>query len=132
MGLVLIFIGGLMISTLIGNGMGLIWHDQVLAWTEPVASQLHDFSVGYLKQLQSSLFYVMWWVHLLILLTFLVYIPQSKHFHLIAGPVNVYFNRLDRMAHLRPIDFEALKKLKMKKKCRHLVLVKFKILHKSK
>ena len=48
----------------------------------------------------------MWWVHLLFLLTFLVYVPQSKHFHLITGPVNVYFNRLDKVGKLRPIDFE--------------------------
>ena len=37
-GLVLIFIGGLMISTLIANGMGLIWHDHGLTGYEPVAS----------------------------------------------------------------------------------------------
>ena len=37
-GLVLLFIGGLMLSVLVGNGMGLIWHGEELAWTEPVAS----------------------------------------------------------------------------------------------
>lgn len=40
-------------------------------------------------------FYVAWWLHLLIILSFLVYIPQSKHAHLIAGPINVFLNRLD-------------------------------------
>ena len=37
-GLVLIFIGGLMLSVLIGNGMGMIWHGHEATWTEPVAS----------------------------------------------------------------------------------------------
>ena len=39
-------------------------------------------------------------------LSLLVYIPQSKHAHLIAGPVNVFLNRLDAPGKLRPIDFE--------------------------
>ena len=32
-GLVLIFIGGLMISVLLGNGMGIIWHGEELSWS---------------------------------------------------------------------------------------------------
>ncbi len=52
------------------------------------------------------IFYISWWIHLLFLLTFLVYVPQSKHAHLIAGPANVYFNRLDNPGKLKPIDFE--------------------------
>ena len=32
-GLVLIFIGGLMLSVLLGNGMGLIWHGEEGTWT---------------------------------------------------------------------------------------------------
>ncbi len=37
-GLVLIFIGGLMCSVLLGNGMNMIWHGHEATWTEPVAS----------------------------------------------------------------------------------------------
>ena len=39
-GLVLIFIGGLMLSVLLGNGMGMIWQGEELSWTEPVASAI--------------------------------------------------------------------------------------------
>ena len=39
-GLVLIFIGGLMLSTLLGNGMSLIWHGHEPTWSEPVASAI--------------------------------------------------------------------------------------------
>jgi len=45
-------------------------------------------------------------VHLLLLLAFLVYVPQSKHAHLIAGPANVYLEPLDGGKKLKPIDFE--------------------------
>lgn len=107
-GLVLIFIGGLMVSTLIGNGMGLIWHGEGFTGSEPIASSIAAI-FGFLSPAAAAVgFYAMWWVHLLILLTFLVYVPQSKHFHLIVGPVNVYFNRLDNVGTLRPINFDVM------------------------
>ncbi|MDM5246356.1 MULTISPECIES: heterodisulfide reductase-related iron-sulfur binding cluster [unclassified Lysinibacillus] len=107
-GLVLIFIGGLMVSTLLANGMGLIWHGEELSYTEPVASGIAAIFSFLPASAAAVVFYVMWWAHLLILLTFLVYVPQSKHFHLIVSPINVYMNRLDRTGTLTPIDFEAL------------------------
>ncbi|MGE7914238.1 heterodisulfide reductase-related iron-sulfur binding cluster [Lysinibacillus xylanilyticus] len=107
-GLVLIFIGGLMLSTLLANGMGLIWHGEELSYTEPVASGVAAIFSFLPASVAAVVFYVMWWAHLLILLTFLVYVPQSKHFHLIVSPINVYMNRLDRTGTLTPIDFEAL------------------------
>ncbi|MGE7664406.1 heterodisulfide reductase-related iron-sulfur binding cluster [Ureibacillus composti] len=107
-GLVLIFIGGLMVSTLIGNGMGLIWHGEGFSGSEPIASSIAAI-FGFLSpEVAAGGFYAMWWVHLLILLTFLVYVPQSKHFHLIVGPANVYFHRLDRAGTLRPINFDVM------------------------
>ncbi|RKJ68018.1 hypothetical protein D7X33_24565, partial [Butyricicoccus sp. 1XD8-22] len=79
--------------------------------SEPIASSIAAV-FGFLPPTAAAVvFYAMWWVHLLILLTFLVYVPQSKHFHLIAGPVNVYFHRLDRAGTLRPINFEAMEEM---------------------
>lgn len=105
-GLVLIFIGGLMLATLVANGASLIWlHGGELHWSEPVASSI-AFLLGWMSETAAAVvFYVAWWIHLLFILTFLVYIPQSKHAHLIAGPANVYFHRLTPPK-LKPIDFE--------------------------
>jgi len=105
-GLVLIFIGGLMVSVLIGNGMNLIWHDHAGTWTEPVASAIGAAFSFIGPTAAAVIFYIMWWAHLLFLLTFLVYVPQSKHFHLITGPANVYYHRLDNVGRLRPINFD--------------------------
>ncbi|MFP3359169.1 (Fe-S)-binding protein, partial [Planococcus sp. SIMBA_143] len=44
--------------------------------------------------------------HLLVLLTFMVYVPQSKHAHLIAGPVNVFLGRTHKVGQLSSINFE--------------------------
>lgn len=104
-GLVLIFIGGLMLSVLFGNGMSRIWHNEGTSWSEPVASAI-ALAFSWVGETGAAvLFFVAWWVHLLILLTFLVYVPQSKHAHLIAGPVNVFFSRLTRPK-LEKINFE--------------------------
>jgi len=105
-GLVLLFIGGLMISVLVGSGMGIIWHGEELSWTEPIASCIAA-AFGWIGETASIVvFYIAWWIHLLFLLAFLVYVPQSKHAHLIAGPANVFLNRLDGAGKLSPINFE--------------------------
>jgi Fe-S oxidoreductase len=105
-GLVLLFIGGLMLSVLVGNGMGIIWHGHEGSWTEPIASLIAGVFGGIGETASVVIFYIAWWIHLLFLLAFLVYVPQSKHAHLIAGPANVYFNRLDNPGKLKKIDFE--------------------------
>ncbi|OCA82362.1 hypothetical protein A8F94_20885 [Bacillus sp. FJAT-27225] len=105
-GLVLIFIGGLMLSVLFGNAMAIIWHGGDQSWSEPVASAIAA-AFGWLgTNAAITLFYISWWLHLLLLLSFLVYVPQSKHAHLIAGPVNTYFSRTGPVGKLKKIDFE--------------------------
>ncbi|CAM3844974.1 heterodisulfide reductase-related iron-sulfur binding cluster [Mesobacillus thioparans] len=105
-GLVLLFIGGLMLSVLLGNGMGMIWHGHEGTWTEPVASLIAAAFSGIPEAAAITVFYIAWWIHLLFLLAFLVYVPQSKHAHLIAGPANVYLTRVDSPGKITKIDFE--------------------------
>lgn len=105
-GLVLLFIGGLMLSVLLGNGMGMVWHGHEGTWTEPVASLIAAAFSGIPQAAAITIFYIAWWVHLLFLLAFLVYVPQSKHAHLIAGPANVYLTKVDAPGKIKKIDFE--------------------------
>ncbi|MDU0075607.1 (Fe-S)-binding protein [Bacillus sp. IS1] len=104
-GLVLLFIGGLMVTVLLGNAMNLLWHDHSLSWTEPIASSIAFVLGGLSAPAAAAVFYVSWWLHLLFLLSFLVYVPQSKHAHLIAGPANVFLSRMDSKGKLEKIDF---------------------------
>jgi Fe-S oxidoreductase len=48
-----------------------------------------------------------WWIHMLIVFGFLVYIPNSKHMHLVAVHPNVYFSSLKPIgAQIAKIDLE--------------------------
>ncbi|MCQ6281787.1 (Fe-S)-binding protein [Bacillus sp. EB600] len=105
-GLVLIFIGGLMVAVLVGNGMGMIWHGEEATWAEPVASLISITLAAIGKTAAITIYYIAWWLHLIFLLSFLVYVPQSKHAHLLAGPANVYLNRLENPGKLKAINFE--------------------------
>ena len=46
------------------------------------------------------------WAHVLIILGFLVYLPYSKHLHIMVAAFNVYFGRTRARGRLEPIDFE--------------------------
>ncbi|WP_096437685.1 (Fe-S)-binding protein [Alteribacter populi] len=105
-GLVLIFIGGLMISKLFAKGMEIIWLEKSTTVAEPIASTIATVFTPIGGTAAGALFFVFWWMHLLFLLTFLVYIPQSKHAHLIAGPANVFLGPTHKTGQLKPINFE--------------------------
>ena len=47
-----------------------------------------------------------WWLHLLVILGFSVYIPLSKHMHMVAAPANALFRSLEPRGTLQPIDLE--------------------------
>ncbi len=38
-----------------------------------------------------AVFHASWWLHAVLLLSFLVYLPYSKHLHIMAAPFNVFF-----------------------------------------
>ena len=46
------------------------------------------------------------WAHVLIILSFLVYLPYSKHLHILVAAFNVYFGRTRSPGRIEPIDFE--------------------------
>jgi Fe-S oxidoreductase len=46
------------------------------------------------------------WAHVVIILSFLVYLPYSKHLHILVAAINVYFGRTRARGRLEPINFE--------------------------
>ncbi|WP_260287192.1 (Fe-S)-binding protein [Peribacillus aracenensis] len=52
------------------------------------------------------LFYVFWWVHMLIVLSFMVFVPQSKQAHELFAMFNIFFKKVGPVGKLNKIDFE--------------------------
>ncbi len=57
-----------------------------------------------------TLNYSFLWAHILLVFSFLVYIPYSKHLHIVTSAINVFFSNTKPRGTLRPIkiDMEAL------------------------
>ncbi|WP_124728540.1 (Fe-S)-binding protein [Staphylospora marina] len=105
-GLVVIFLLSLMSSILLSGAFEKIALDEGPTWYTPVSSLLAAPLSGIGPAAGEVLFYVFWWVHALVLFSFLVYVPQSKHFHLLVAPVNVLLKRQGAPAKPSLIDFE--------------------------
>ncbi len=101
---VLLLTGSLMISILLMNGFSQIIEPTGLPITSVVAHILNTlFTPGYETAQALSTFFK--WIHMLIVLGFGVYIPGSKHLHLVAAGPNTFFKTLDRPKAMLPIDF---------------------------
>jgi Fe-S oxidoreductase len=46
------------------------------------------------------------WAHVLLILGFLVYLPRSKHLHILVAAANVFFTRTRARGRLEPVEFE--------------------------
>src|SRR5207302_9785210 len=89
----------------------LLWHSSQIAlglndypreWapiSNLISGTLHGDWVGVLER-------VAVWTHVLLILGFLVYLPYSKHLHILVAAINVFFTRTGRRGRLEPIDFE--------------------------
>ncbi|WP_432775450.1 (Fe-S)-binding protein [Brevibacillus gelatini] len=107
-GIVLLLISSLMATVLLSLAFEQIWLGHEASGYAPFSSAIAmAFSaMGVGTTGGAVLFYVFWWAHLIILLGFAVYVPQSKHAHLLFAPVNVWFKKLDPPGKLSSIDFE--------------------------
>src|SRR5699024_4119602 len=101
-GLVLVCIGTLWLSVLVGNGMLQIRLGHGQSWTEPISSLIGG-AFGWLSPTAAMVvFFIAWWMHTITILSFLIYVSQSKHAHLIAAPINTFIiksvpGKLDRI-----------------------------------
>jgi heterodisulfide reductase subunit C len=73
---------------------------------KPISTALS--SIFFSSNLSSSTaYFVFWWIHILLIFTFLNYLPYSKHLHVLASVPNVYFANLDSIRNtIKSIDLE--------------------------
>jgi Fe-S oxidoreductase len=104
--LVLFFIFGLMLSVLLSLAFERLWLGREASAYAPVSSAIAAAFAGISDNAAQAAFYVFWWMHLLILLAFLVYVPQSKHFHILTAPINIWFRKRAPAGRLSKLDLE--------------------------
>ncbi|HXJ66393.1 MAG TPA: heterodisulfide reductase-related iron-sulfur binding cluster [Actinomycetota bacterium] len=75
-----------------------------------ISNPLSNIWSGMSASSLETLNYVFIWAHVVLILGFLVYIPYSKHLHIITSAINVFFTNTKPRGTLRPlkIDMEAL------------------------
>lgn len=104
---ILFLIFALMATDLVNEGY-LLASSGARPWYMPAGSAAAALfaAAGWAGPAWFGLFAASWWVHLLSLLVFLVYIPMSKHLHLLACPFNEFFRNLRPRGILKDCDVE--------------------------
>ena len=106
---ILILIGSLMVLTLLIEAFYVASGGDGPAASAPVGSALGRLAIdaGMGPDLARSLQAVFWWAHLGVILGFAVYIPLSKHMHLLGSPVSFLLRDLEPMGTLAtPLDLK--------------------------
>lgn len=104
--LVILFIFALMFSVLMSLAMEAVMLQSEYTLFHPFSSFIALGFSWMSPQAAEGAFYFFWWVHNIVLFSFLLYVPQSKHFHLITAPINVLLRRKEHPGKLSTIDFE--------------------------
>lgn len=104
--IVAFFIFFLMLSVLLSLSFERLWLDLAFSGYAPISSIIALAFTGIASSTAYGWFVGFWWMHLLILLSFLVYVPQSKHFHIITAPLNIWFRRKEPVGRLTKLDLE--------------------------
>jgi Fe-S oxidoreductase len=106
--IVLILTGSLMVSILLMNGFHILgsepWYQKFMPASRAVAYLLSSLDLT--PEFNNALSTLFKWVHMSIVLGFAVYIPSSKHLHIVAAGPNTFLKTLPREKAMKPINFE--------------------------
>ena len=103
--LILGLIAGLMLTYYFSAAFMYVAEGAEDVWYAPISVALSSWitSTGITHDTAVNVFGGLWLMHVAILLAFLMYIPYSKHLHLVAAPFNIFFQNLEARGTLQPI-----------------------------
>ena len=109
--IILSMIAGLMITLLVGNALSFV-ADPATVGVERVVSRPLGIVAAYALSPHAALLVsrIFWWMHALLILVFLNYLPYSKHLHVVTSLINVYFSNTSgpgEKGAMRYMDLEA-------------------------
>ncbi len=104
--LILGMILGLMVSDLVADGARIaLWPAPTDHWQfagRAIGAALAGLPAGAV----TAIFHVAWWFHDVLLLGFLVWLPYSKHLHVLSAPLNVFFAPRPPKGRFKTLDLE--------------------------
>ncbi|ABS24229.1 (Fe-S)-binding protein [Anaeromyxobacter sp. Fw109-5] len=104
---ILLFIGGLMVTDLLFEGSVLLARGEHGSAWEPAGALGRALLAPLAPGPARAIGVLSFWLHLAIILVFLNVLPFGKHFHIITGLPNVFFARLSPTGALRKLELEA-------------------------
>ena len=106
-GIILFVVFSLMVLHYCIEGFGYAASNISAAWP-PIGTALADSlaGTGMSQGTLVSVYRGVWWLHYVVILGFLIFIPRSKHLHLLASFPNVAFRNIGPKGILKPIDME--------------------------
>jgi len=73
---------------------------------KPVSEALSNILYGSVQSAE-NMYEISWWTHIILIFSFLNFLPYSKHLHVLTSIPNVYFSNLDGIRNtLKPLDLE--------------------------
>jgi len=102
--LILALIGMIVTSLLLLNAARAGAGEEYSWAVRPVGMLLHPLLSDPVTA--TVVFEAMWWLHIVLILGFMNYLPYSKHLHVMTSVPNVYFGALETVNKLKKIDFE--------------------------
>jgi len=108
--LILSMIAGLMITLLVTAAFERIIEPRHAMALQPVSSAVAAAFAWLSPTTATLVATVSWWMHALLVLVFLNYLPYSKHLHVITSLPNTYFSNTSgpgQVGRMRPMDLEA-------------------------
>jgi Fe-S oxidoreductase len=102
--LILALIAGIVITLVLWHAsrIALGWNEYPASWAPVSNAVAQALPAPILPYLERGAV----WAHILIILCFLVYLPYSKHLHILVAAFNVYFGKTRPRGTLEKIDFE--------------------------
>jgi Fe-S oxidoreductase len=106
--IILIVVFSLMVLHFCIEGFGFAGSGNIPDWP-PVGAAFARFlsGTGISKSTLMGVSHGAWWLHYMVILGFMVYIPRSKHLHVLASLFNAFFKPLGPKVVLEPIPVEA-------------------------
>jgi Fe-S oxidoreductase len=93
----ILLIAAVLLSFLSAQGFKALGEGQTNPWSPAGTLLGQAFAFLGVTATQAASFYVAsWWLHMVTVLGFLAYLPNSKHLHLLASPFNVFLSSLER------------------------------------